>query len=127
MSPICLDSSAWIEITHDGANAAAFAEALSSAAPIIISTITLYEISKYTTRVAGESATEKLLTFLHQYTIAPVTSEIATLAVTQAARHTLVMADALIYATTLAHRATLWTQDADFKDLPQIRYFSKIS
>lgn len=26
----------------------------------------------------------------------------------------------------LAHQATLWTQDDDFKDLPHVRYFPKI-
>ena len=33
---------------------------------------------------------------------------------------------ALIYATTRHQNSTLWTQDADFKDLPHVRYFPKI-
>ena len=125
MSLICLDSSGWIEITHHGANAAAFATVLSSAAPVIVSTITLYEIARYTTRVAGQAAADQLLAFLHQQTIAPVTPEIATLAATLGARHQLAMADALIYATATAHHATLWTQDGDFDGLPNVRYFPK--
>jgi predicted nucleic acid-binding protein len=35
-------------------------------------------------------------------------------------------ADSLIYATALRHKATLWTQDEDFEDLPNVRYFPKI-
>ncbi len=126
MSAICLDSSGWIEITHDGANAKAFAQALASSAPIIVSTIGLYEIAKYTLRVAGESAAEELLACLHLHTIIPVSSEIATLAATLGTLHKLATADALIYATALIHKATLWTQDDDFEGLPNVRYFPKI-
>lgn len=125
MNPNCLDSSVWIEITHAGANAATFAKVLSSAAPIIVSTITLYEIARYSTRVAGLAATDQLLAFLHQHTVIPVTPEIATLAAALGARHRLAMADALIYATATAHKATLWTQDSDFKGLPRVRYLPK--
>ena len=53
MSPICLDSSGWIEITHAGANADTFAGALSSAAPVIVSTISLYEIAHHPRRRRG--------------------------------------------------------------------------
>lgn len=125
MSAICLDSSGWIEITHDGPNAKAFAKALSSAAPLIVSTITLYEIARYTTRVATEAAADELLAFLQQHTVIPVTPEIATLAPALGLRHQLAMADALIYATAQTQNATLWTQDADFKGLPQVKYFQK--
>lgn len=126
MNSICLDSSGWIEITHDGSNAKAFAKALSSTAPIIVSTISLYEIARYTIRVAGESAAEELLTFIRQHVVTPVTPEIATLAATLGIRHQLAMADALIYATAQIQNATLWTQDNDFKGLPNVRYFPKI-
>ena len=126
MSSICLDSSGWIEIAHDGANAKAFAKALSSSAPLIVSAISLYEIARYTTRVAGEAAAGELLAFLHQHAVTPVSPEIATLAATLGARHQLAMADSLIYATALAHNATLWTQDGDFKGLPHVKYFPKI-
>jgi predicted nucleic acid-binding protein len=42
-----------------------------------------------------------------------------------AARYQLPLADSIIYATTVLHAATLWTQDEHFKDLPQVRYFPK--
>ncbi len=125
MTPICLDTSGWIEITHDGPNAKKFAKAISGKSALIVSTITLYEIARYTIRVAGESASAELLAFLHQYTIAPVTEEIASLAASLGIRHKLAMADSLIYATSLVHGATLWTQDGDFKDLPHVEYFPK--
>jgi predicted nucleic acid-binding protein len=125
MKPICLDSSAWIEIAEDGPNAKAFAKALSSQ-PLIVSSINLYEIAKYITREAGESDSQELVAFIKQYDIIDVSETIALSASELSVRCKLAMADSLIYATTLAHKATLWTQDADFKGLPHVKYFPKI-
>jgi predicted nucleic acid-binding protein len=115
-----------VEITHDGPNAKKFSKALATGKPVVVSTITLYEIAKYTTRVAGQSATDEILAFLHLHSITPLSAEIATLAATLGPQHKLAMADALIYATARHHNATLWTQDDDFENLPHVRYFPKI-
>jgi predicted nucleic acid-binding protein len=126
MITYCLDTSAWIEITHAGPNAPKFAKAVEKAETLIVSTISIYEIARYTTRVADENATAEILSFLYQYDPTPITSEIAELAATLGPRHKLAMADAFIYATTLNQNATLWTQDEDFKGLPNVKYFPKI-
>jgi uncharacterized protein with PIN domain len=55
MTAICLDSSGWIEIAVGGPNAKAFAEALEPSQSILSSVISLYEISKYLTREAGDT------------------------------------------------------------------------
>jgi predicted nucleic acid-binding protein len=123
VSSICLDSSGWIEITHAGANAGKFAKVLSVPDTLILSTITLYEIARYTSRVAGETASSEVLTFLQQYPVIPVSAGIATLAASLSHQHKLAMADSLIYATTLSQNATLWTQDEDFEGLPHVKYF----
>ena len=125
MSLHCLDTSAWIEISHAGPNAAKFSKLLTKPGTIITSTISIYEIARYTTRVAGEAAAADFLRFLQQYAIPPVTPEIAELAATLAPKHKLAMADSLIYSTTLLHKATLWTQDGDFEGLPHVKYFPK--
>jgi predicted nucleic acid-binding protein len=126
MNVHCFDTSALIEITHAGPNATKFAKALSKAETVSISTISLYEIARYTTHAAGETATAEILAFLYQYHITPVTSEIAELAASLAPKHKLAMADAIIYATAKTQNATLWTQDDDFKDLPNVKYLPKI-
>lgn len=125
MTTHCFDTSALVEITHDGLNAAIFANALAKAETVIISTISIYEIARYTTHAAGEAATAEILAFLYQYNIAPVTPEIAELAATLGPKHKLAMADTIIYATTLINKATLWTQDVDFKGLPYVKYYPK--
>jgi len=35
------------------------------------------------------------------------------------------MADALIYASAILRHATIFTQDAHFEGLPQVKYFAK--
>jgi toxin FitB len=122
----CIDTSAWIEITHAGPNAARFSKLLAKPGSLITSTISIYEISRYTTRVAGEEAAADFIRFICQYTISPVSAEVAELAAAIAPKHKLAMADSLVYATSLIHNATLWTQDADFNGLPHVKCFPKI-
>ena len=126
MKAICLDSSGWIEIAEGGPNAEAFAEALQPSQSLFSSVISLYEVSKYVTREAGEADAQEVLAFIRNYPVIAVTEDLALHAADLSVVHQLAMTDALIYATTLANNATLWTQDVDFKDLPDVRYFPKI-
>lgn len=120
-----LDSSAWIEIAHNGANAAAFLELLDDPATVIVSTITLYEVWKYSALHGDEARANQILEFMQQGVVVPPDSEIAIHAARLSIRHKIAMADSLIYATALAHKATLWTQDDDFKGLPRVRLIPK--
>lgn len=47
------------------------------------------------------------------------------LAAIRPAQRRLPLADAVVYATALAHGATVWTQDVDFDGLPGVRFFPK--
>lgn len=126
MKAICLDTSGWLEIAVGGPSAKAIAKALLPTHPVLSSVISLYEISKYLTREAGETNAQELLAFIRNYPVIPVTEDLALHAAALSARHKLALADSLIYATALAHKATLWTQDDDFDGLPNVRFFPKI-
>ena len=54
-------------------------------------------------------------------------TDLAVEAVDYAARHSLAMADAIIYATAMKHGADLLTCDAHFANLPGVVYFAKAS
>ncbi len=41
-------------------------------------------------------------------------------------QHKLPMADSIIYATAQLFNATVWTQDIDFENLPNVNYVPKI-
>ena len=56
-----LDSSAWIEIFHNGANAENFLPAISNISQVVVSVIALYEVWRYTIQHADRvRAREKL-------------------------------------------------------------------
>lgn len=124
-NPACLDSSAWIEIAHNGPNARTFLDSVREMERVVVSTITIYEVYKYTFVNADETRAQKLADLLQQGIVVPPDASLAIAAAKIGVRHKIAMADALIYATALAHKATLWTQDADFKGLPNVKYFSK--
>lgn len=125
MKPACLDSSAWIEIAHNGPNALKFLKAAGDITQVIVSTITIYEVWKYTITHADENRAQHLIDLLQQAIVIPIDAPISIAAANLGKRHKLAMADSLIYAVTLAHNATLWTQDEDFKGLPNVKYFPK--
>ena len=39
--------------------------------------------------------------------------------------HNLAMDNSILFATAKAYEATLWTLDSDFKDIPDVNYYSK--
>ena len=125
MKPACLDSSAWIEIAHKGQNAQNFLKAAGDLSNVIVSTITLYEVWKYTVTHADQARAGLLIDLLQQATVVPPDPDIAISAANLSILHKTAMADSLIYATALAHHAVLWTQDGDFKNLPHVKYFPK--
>lgn len=123
MKPACLDSSAWIEIAHQGHNVNTFLKAAGDMSRVMVSTITLDEVWKYTVIHADQSKAIQLLDLLQQATVIAPDAEISIAAADLSIRHKTAMADSLLYATALAHNAPLWTQDGEFKDLPHVHYF----
>ncbi len=125
MKTACLDSSAWIEIAHNGANAAAFLESLANPSAVVVSTISLFEVWKYSALHGDETRAQQIAEFMQQGIVVAPDPDIAIQAARLGIRYKIAMADSLIYATALAHKAILWTQDDDFKDLPMVRYYPK--
>jgi len=62
----CLDSSAWIEIAHNGANAAAFLESLANPSAVVVSTISLFEVWKYSALHGDETRAQQIAEFMQQ-------------------------------------------------------------
>ncbi len=62
---------------------------------------------------------------MKQANIIEVTTDIALFGAQLSLKYKIPMADSLIYATALLNDAVLWTQDVDFENLPNVRYFKK--
>jgi predicted nucleic acid-binding protein len=120
-----VDTSAFLEYFAGGPNAERFAAAIDDATQLIVPVLVVYEVFR---KVSREHTPEKALEYisgLRRGRIVEVDTELAISAARFSAAHQLAMADAVIYATARQHDATLWTQDAHFKDLPGVRYFPK--
>lgn len=126
MSAHILDSSAWLECLDDGPNTRHFAPILKHLPNLIIPAIVVTEVRKVAlkqrTAEAADAVTHSMLSGI----FIPIDETIATRAADLFIKYKLPLADSLIYATTLIHKATLWTQDEDFKGLPHVKYFPKI-
>lgn len=121
-----IDSCVWAEILAESATGLSFKQRLPSAKELLVSTLVLYEVSKWASRtMSSQKADEVLVTLLTGQVIEPTTA-IALLAAELATEHKLHALDALIYATALEHDAELVTCDAHFKDLPQVDYTAKV-
>lgn len=83
------------------------------------------EVFKKVLRQRGEEAALQAVALMHRAGVLDVTSRLAMEAVKLSAEFELPMAGSLILATARACGAILWTQDAHFEGLPDIRFARK--
>ncbi|MCK4766038.1 MAG: type II toxin-antitoxin system VapC family toxin [Candidatus Aminicenantes bacterium] len=120
-----IDSSGWLEYFAGGTNAAFFAEAIKNNRDIIVPTIILYELWKKISREKGENKAIELVAQLKRYKIVPLDENLSISAAKISGEYKIAMADSIIYATAKKYKAALWTQDADFKNLEDVKYKRK--
>jgi predicted nucleic acid-binding protein len=116
-----VDSSGWLEYFADTDRAALFAPAIEDTANLVVPVISIFEVFRKVLRERGETDARLAASMMQ---VGHVIDLDATLAL-EAARYPLPLADSLIYAAARRHGATVWTQDEHFKDLPDVRFFSK--
>ena len=116
-----VDSSGWLEYLTGSSRSRLFSAAIQDTQNLIVPVISVYEVVK---RILRESADDDAKTAIQSMTQGRLVDIDLTL-VLDAARYGLPLADSLIYATAQRFEATLWTQDADFEGLPNVRYFAR--
>jgi len=122
-----VDSSAWLEYFADGPNAADFTAAIESTAELVVPSLTLFEVFKRTCQIADEATALAVLATMLQGRIVELTAPLAVQAARVSLETGLAMADSIILATAREHEATLWTQDAYFRGLPNVEYRAKVT
>jgi len=116
-----VDSSGWLEYFADTDRADLFAEAIEDTENLIVPSICVYEVCKKVLREKGDDAAKQILNLMSLGRVVDLDSTIAW----EAARHSLPLADSIIYATALRFSAILWTQDNHFEHISGVRYFPK--
>ncbi len=120
-----VDSSAWLEYFADGPNADYFAEAIEAPEKLLVPSITLLEVFKRVALQRDEDAALQCVAVMQQGEVVKLDATLALRAAALGLRHKLPLADSIIYATAQAGGATVWTQDADFENLPNVKYLAK--
>ena len=120
-----VDSSGWLEYFSDGPNSKHFSNPLKDSASLVVPVITIYEVFKVVLRETGENEALQAVAAMQKGTVIDVTTNLAMNASKLSLNHNLPMADSIILATAKAYDCTIWTQDADFKNIPGVKFFSK--
>jgi len=123
---IILDSSCWLEYFLDGKGAEQYASKIEHDGKIMVPAIVLHEVFKVVMRASSEDSALAAAGVLQQFSVMPIDENIAMYSAKLGQAHHLAMADSMILATAHIHHATLWTQDDDFKNLPNVKYFKKV-
>ena len=120
-----VDSSGWLSYFADDANASQFAPIIQATDILVVPAICMYEVFKRIMGQRGEEAALQAVGVMSLGAHADLTQAIAINAAQISRTRKLAMADSIILATAQAHKATLWTQDADFEGIDGVEYISK--
>ena len=120
-----VDSSAWLEYFASGPNADFFAPAIEKTSELIVPTIVIFEVFKRVLQQRNTRAALEAVAILRQGRSVDLTANLAIAAANLSHREKLPMADSIIIATARAEDAVIWTQDADFEDLPGVKFRAK--
>jgi predicted nucleic acid-binding protein len=120
-----VDSSGWLEYLADSKNAKLFAPAIEKTDELMVSTINLYEVYKKILLEKDENSAIQVIGLMQQAKVINVNSSIAIQAAKLSYEQKIPMADSLIYITAKQNDGIVWTQDPDFKDLDDVKYFKK--
>src|SRR5665811_639153 len=120
-----VDSSAWLSYFAGDKNAEEFATAIEDIEKLLVPSITLTEVFKCIMRQRDENAALVGIAHMEQGRVVTLDSALAIDAAVFGLKYKLPLADSIIYATSNKFSAVVWTQDADFKALPNVKYFPK--
>lgn len=116
-----VDSSGWLEYLTGSPRSRLFSAAIKDTQNLIVPVISVYEVVKRVLRDSSEDDAKKAVQAMIHGRLVDIDLALSI----NAARYKMPLADSLIYATAQRFEATLWTQDADFDGLPNVRYFAK--
>lgn len=116
-----VDSSGWLEYFVNSDRADLFAVAIEDTENLIVPVISIYEVFKKVLRERGEDDALQIVSVMSEGRVVDLDISLAL----NAAHYKLPLADSIIYATAIQHKATLWTQDEHFENLANVNYFAK--
>jgi toxin FitB len=123
--PNVVDSSAWLSYLADEPGAAHFSAAIEDSGNLVVPTVCVLEVFKVIARQRGDGDALQAAALMQQARVIDLDANLALIAAKAGIDHRLPLADSIVYATALSVGGIVWTQDEDFEDLPDVRYFRK--
>jgi toxin FitB len=120
-----VDSSGWLAYFADEPNAMHFLTPLNDSTSLVVPTLTIYEVFKVILRESSENDALQAVAAMRKGTVVDLTAPLAIAASKLSVEHNLPMADSIILATAKEFNAILWTQDSDFINISDVKYFPK--
>jgi len=120
-----VDSSGWLEYFADGPNAEFFAPPIEDTERLLVPTICVLEVFKRVMQQRGEQAALQATAIMQQGHLVGLDVATAVFAAKLGLQARLPLADSVVMATARAHNAVVWTQDADFQGLEDVRFRKK--
>ena len=121
----CVDSSGWIEFFLGSNAGRTFKPIIEQTAQLIVPAISIFEVHRFLSRTVTATRRDKALELMCRSTVIELTAARAIAASNIAQKHRLAMADAVMYSIAQEFKATFWTQDVDYKDLPGVAFHAK--
>jgi toxin FitB len=119
---IVVDSCGWVERLAGTALAHLYDEAFRNVDDLVVPSVCLVEVWRTIQRETDEPRALAAVAAMRQARVAELGADLAVAAGRLGRAHGLPLADSIIFATAQWCHAELWTQDAHFRGLPDVRY-----
>jgi toxin FitB len=121
---VLLDSPCWIEYFLGTPPSEIYADHVKTST-VIVPSLCIFEVTRALLRQFEPEQVLKAISIMEQHDVIPLTDGVATNAAQLAVHLNLSSADAIVYATALQNNATLYTHDADLRDLDIVHYIER--
>jgi predicted nucleic acid-binding protein len=120
-----VDSSGWLAYFANEPNAKHFLPPLNDSTKLVVPTVTIYEVFKVILRESSANEALQAVVAMQKGTVVDLNATLAIAASKLSLEQNLPMADSIILATAQEFKAIIWTQDSDFKNIKNVKYFPK--
>ncbi len=120
-----VDSCGWLEYFADGPHAGFFADAIENIDELVVPSICIYEVFKRVAQQRSENDALRAVAMMRQGKVVDLDSSLSIHAARLGLQYKLPLSDSIIMTTAQINSAIVWTQDNDFKGLPDVRYIKK--
>ena len=121
----CVDSSGWIEFFLGSTAGRTFKPIIEQTAKLVVPAVSIFEVHRFLSRTATITLRDAAIEVMCRGTVIDLNAVRAAAASEAAQKHSLAMADAVMYSIAREFNATFWTQDVDYKDLQGVSYHAK--